>query len=211
MRRAAKIVVTAMLLGALASCDTATTPPGGGDPGGPVIEETGQAGTSTSTGTGDGQGEGSGNGNRGGVGVQGIPIDLGPQNFGEGVPVESVEAAMRSRIATACQAAKLAADCVKVGRQLQNSAPTPSCFPGPDNPQTGAFLAYVGMSKQLPAAGEGPKAEINSGETLLIYAKQCQPDEVIETDTETTPPTTTTGAETTTTEPTTTTSPQPSG
>ncbi|WP_194818476.1 hypothetical protein [Nocardia sp. XZ_19_385] len=204
MRKAARILVTAVMLGALASCDTASTPPGSGDPAGPVIEDTAEPRTGNGTGTGNG----------GGGGAKGIPIDLGPQNFGEGVPVESVEGAMRARIATGCRAEKLADDCVKVGRQIDNSAPTPSCFASPDAPRTGAFLAYVGMSKTLPAGGEGPKAELNAGETLVIYAKQCEPDEIIDTDTGTTPPTTTTTTEAETTtppEPTTTTTTQPGG
>ncbi|MFC9896464.1 hypothetical protein ACFVMC_22480 [Nocardia sp. NPDC127579] len=185
MRRPVQVLVVAVVLGGLAGCDT-SAPTGPGDPGGPVIMDTAEAGQTS--GTGDGNGDNNGTGNGGG-GLKGIPIDLGAQLFGEGIPVESVESTMRERIATGCAAAGLATDCVQVTRQIKNSAPTPSCFSEPDDPKTGAFLAYVGMSADLPSAGDTHKATLNSGETLVIYAKMCEPDEVVATDT---PPTTTT-------------------
>ncbi|MFD0360708.1 hypothetical protein ACFQZZ_04510 [Nocardia sp. GCM10030253] len=49
------------------------------------------------------------------------------------------------------------------------------------------------MSKTLPAAGVGPKAKLNAGQTLYIYTKKCEPED-IDTSTEPVPPTTTTRA-----------------
>lgn len=160
-----RILVIAAVLVSLTACDSPGRPPGGGlDQ--PVVDV----------------------GGNGGQTANGIPIDLGGQLFTEGEPVENVEAEMRRRIGDVCEGKHLPADCVQVERIEQDAGPAPQCSLPPEERTTEGFLAYIGMSVVLPSGGVGPPARLNSGETLFIYAQQCQPAEVV--DPETTDPST---------------------
>ncbi|MFC9995540.1 hypothetical protein [Nocardia sp. NPDC127526] len=183
MRTMTRVLAALAALILLASCDNASPP-------------------RTEDSSGDtGRGIPLTEGNKGGS-AKGIPIDLGETLFDTGDPVEFVIQVVSGNIAKSCKAEELPGDCVRIETQSVASAPTPTCKPTPDDPDPAPYLAYVGMSKELPSAGEGPRAYLNSGETLYIYTKKCEPEEVIDT---TTPETSTTAPPTTTEPPATTT------
>jgi len=162
------VVIVAACLVALAGCDNVTPSSPDGRPGDSGL---GNPGESEEVGEG-----------------KGIPVDVGPQNFTPGQPIEDVVDQLEDQINDGCRAVRLANGCVTVVTQKDDKADTPPCRPSPDDPKTGSFNAYVHLDRELPSGGIGPKATENAGGHVTVFMKRCKPEG---SSAESTPPTTT--------------------